>query len=81
MAADDPEPTLSQRTCAAGLASIPDDNVANHQQQKAERRRSGAFCCPSAFALLGRALGLLARSCLPCSVGCLAHGVFVSVTR
>jgi len=28
-------------------------NVANHRQQKAERGTSGAFCCPSAFALLG----------------------------
>jgi len=29
------------------------DNDANHRQQKVERRRSGAFCCPSVFALLG----------------------------
>ena len=28
-------------------------NVANHRRQKAERRRSGTFCRPSAFALLG----------------------------
>ncbi len=31
---------------------IPAHNVANHWQQKAERRRSGAFCRPGAFALL-----------------------------
>jgi len=28
-------------------------NAANHRQQKAARGTSGAFCCPSAFALLG----------------------------
>jgi len=28
-------------------------NDANHWQQKAERGTSAAFCCPSAFALLG----------------------------
>ena len=28
------------------------DNAANHRQRKAERGTSGAFCCPSAFALL-----------------------------
>ncbi len=27
-------------------------NAVNHRRQKAERRRSGAFCRPSAFALL-----------------------------
>ena len=30
-----------------------DANVANHRRHKAERRRSGALCRPSAFALLG----------------------------
>ena len=28
-------------------------NVANHRRKKAERETSGAFCRPSAFALLG----------------------------
>jgi len=29
------------------LLSLYAHNVANHRRQKAERRRSAAFCCPS----------------------------------
>jgi len=34
-------------------------NVANHRRQKAERRRSGAFFRPSAFALCVPGMGMI----------------------
>ena len=37
-------------------------NAANHRQQKAERGTSGAFCCPSAFALLAAFMNILKLS-------------------
>jgi len=36
------------RIAAENLGMQKNYNASHHRQQKAERRRSGAFCCPSA---------------------------------
>ncbi|MFH1130115.1 MAG: hypothetical protein V1754_02190, partial [Pseudomonadota bacterium] len=44
---------ISVQSLSPVTGNIQTPNAANHRRQKAERRRSGAFWRPSAFALLG----------------------------